>query len=186
MLLKTSDTHTLKNYSYWLAVLIIWMVNLSVFGQSMTNPVEKVSFQTTKTLYFSGEKIWFEAKVSMGLESSVSQVVYAELVDRNAVSIIHAKVPLQKGEAVNYLKIPEQIPSDHYLLRVYTRISPYLDINAGISQQFVTVINPRIPPKQTSASQKVELHSGQHQNSLPNHYSLHFKLAISTFLYAEI
>lgn len=161
MLLKTSDTHSLKNYSYWLAVLIIWMVNLSVFGQSMTNPVEKVSFQTPKTLYFSGEKIWFEAKVSMGLESSVSQVVYAELVDRNAVSIIHAKAPLQKGEAVNYLKIPEQIPSDHYLLRVYTRISPYLDINAGISQQFVTVINPRIPPKQTSASQKVELHSGQ-------------------------
>ncbi|WP_417908267.1 hypothetical protein, partial [Christiangramia aquimixticola] len=111
----------------------------------MTNPVEQVSFQTPKTLYFSGEKIWFDAKVTIGTEPSASQVVYAELVDRNAVSIIHAKVPLQKGEAVNYLKIPEQTPSDHYLLRVYTRISPYLDINAGISQQFVTVINPRIP-----------------------------------------
>ena len=137
------------------------MISQPTISQSLTNPIEQVSFQTPKTLYFSGEKIWFEAKVSMGTEPSASQVVYAELIDRNAVSIIHAKVPLQKGEAINYLKIPEQIPSDHYLLRVYTRISPYLDINAGISQQFVTVINPRIPPKPSFASQKVELQADQ-------------------------
>ncbi|MBS4072538.1 MAG: hypothetical protein KGZ90_14490 [Algoriphagus sp.] len=161
MLLKTSDTHFLKISSYWLVILTIWLGNQSVFGQSMTNPVEQVSFQTPKTLYFSGEKIWFDAKVTIGTEPSASQVVYAELVDRNAVSIIHAKVPLQKGEAVNYLKIPEQTPSDHYLLRVYTRISPYLDINAGISQQFVTVINPRIPPKSSNNSQKAVIQASQ-------------------------
>lgn len=161
MLLKTSDTHFLKISSYWLVVLTIWLGNQSVFGQSLTNPVEQVSFQTPKTLYFSGEKIWFETKVNMEDQASASQVLYAELIDRNSVSIIHTKIPLQKGQAVNYLKIPEQIPSDHYLLRVYTRISPYLDINAGISQQFVTVINPRIPPKPSSNPQKIDFQTAQ-------------------------
>ena len=47
------------------------------------------------------------------------------------------------------------------MLRVYTRISPYLDINSGVSQQFVTVINPRIPPKQPANSQKVDLQPEQ-------------------------
>jgi len=161
MLFKISYTHSLKNYSYWLAILIIWMINQSAIAQSLANPIEQVRFQTPKTLYFSGEKIWFEAMVNMGDQASASQVLYAELIDRNAVSIIHTKVPLQKGEAVNYLKIPEQIPSDQYLLRVYTRVSPYLDINSGISQQFVTVINPRIPPKPSGNPQKVDLQIGQ-------------------------
>lgn len=161
MLLKIIDTAFQRSHGYWITILIVWLLIQPAIGQSLTNPVERVSFHTPKTLYFSGEKIWFEAKVTMGSEPSVSQVVYAELIDRNSVSIIHTKVPLQNGEAVNFLKISDQIPSDHYLLRVYTRISPYLDINSGISQQFVTVINPRIPPKQSADSQKVDLQPEQ-------------------------
>jgi hypothetical protein len=102
---------------------------------------------TPKTLYFSGEKLWFDAQVMLGERSTSSQVLYAELVDRNSLAIVYVKVPLQEGQAVNYIQLPEQLPSDHYLLRVYTRISPYLDMNEGIAQQLVTVINPRIPPK---------------------------------------
>lgn len=140
--------------------VLIWVWTGSVsLGQSKSYPKEQVSFHTPKTLYFSGEKIWFDAKVSMEGEASVSQVVYAELVDRNSVSIIHAKVPLQNGEAVNFIKLPDQIPSDHYLLRVYTRVSPYLDLNQGIAQQFVTVINPRIPPRPGKTNSRPTLKS---------------------------
>ena len=112
-------------------------------GQSAARPKEQVFFHTPKTLYFSGEKLWFEAQVMLGKEAASSQVLYAELVDRNSLSIVYVKVPLQEGQAVNFIQLPEQIPSDHYLLRVYTRISPYLDMNQGIGQQLVTVINPR-------------------------------------------
>lgn len=116
-------------------------------GQSADRPKEQVFFHTPKTLYFSGEKLWFAAQVMLGKEAASSQVLYAELVDRNSLSIVYVKVPLQEGQAINFIQLPEQIPSDHYLLRVYTRISPYLDVNQGIAQQLVTVINPRIPPK---------------------------------------
>jgi hypothetical protein len=119
---------------------------IAAHGQALL-PKEQVQMHTPKTLYFSGEKLWFEARVMLGEQPTASQVLYAELVDRNSLSIVYVKVPLQEGQALNFIQLPEQIPSDHYLLRVYTRISPYLDVNKGIAQQLVTVINPRIPPK---------------------------------------
>jgi hypothetical protein len=119
---------------------------IAAHGQVLL-PKEQVQMHTPKTLYFSGEKLWFEARVMLGEQPTASQVLYAELVDRNSLSIVYVKVPLQEGQALNFIQLPEQIPSDHYLLRVYTRISPYLDVNKGIAQQLVTVINPRIPPK---------------------------------------
>jgi hypothetical protein len=121
-------------------------------GQTATNQKEQVYFHTPKTLYFSGEKIWFEAKVSLGERATSSQVLYAELVDRNSNSITHVKVPLLSGVALNFIPVSDQIPSDQYLLRVYTRISPYLDLNQGIAQQLVTIINPKIPPKEVATS----------------------------------
>jgi hypothetical protein len=121
-------------------------------GQTTTNQKEQVTFHTPKTLYFSGEKIWFEAKVSLGEQPTSSQVLYAELVDRNSNSITHVKVPLLSGVALNFIPVSDQIPSDQYLLRVYTRISPYLDLNQGIAQQLVTIINPKIPPKEVATS----------------------------------
>jgi hypothetical protein len=130
-------------------------------GQTVTSQKEQVYFHTPKTLYFSGEKIWFEAKVSLGERATSSQVLYAELVDRNSNSITHVKVPLQAGVALNFIPISDQIPSDQYLLRVYTRISPYLDLNQGIAQQLVTIINPKIPPKEVTASNRQISRSSQ-------------------------
>ncbi len=141
----------------WLTLLsMVYVVGFG-FGQSFKNPAEQVVFHTPKTLYFSGEKVWLEATVSIANQPSVSQVLYAELLDRNSVSIAYAKIPLKNGEAINFLKLPSQIPSDNYLLRVYTRISPHLDMNFGIAQQLITVINPRIPPKVSKPSLKSEL-----------------------------
>lgn len=126
-------------------------------SQSVHGSMEQVFFHTPKTLYFSGEKIWFEAQVSLGSQPTSSQVLYAELLDRNSNSITHVKVPLQEGKALNFILVSDQIPSDQYLLRVYTRISPYLDWNQGVAQQLVTVINPKIPPRQTSSSKRKDM-----------------------------
>jgi hypothetical protein len=118
----------------------------SGIAQGVNRPKEIVSFQIPKTIFMVGEKIWFEAEVQAGQKPSPSKVLYAELVDRFSNSVAYAKVPLDEGSALNYLLLSAAIPSDHYLLRVYTRISPYLDMEIGIAQQYVTVINPKIPP----------------------------------------
>lgn len=139
-----------------------------------SSPKESVQFSTPKTLYLVGEKIWFDAEVKSGSNPSPSKVLYAELVDRFSNSVAYTKVPLDAGMALNYLLLSNAIPSDQYLLRIYTRISPYLDLNSGIAQQFVTVINPKIPPKPTGSavqsSKKSEIPSpnlGQLSNPNP-------------------
>ena len=134
--------------------LVLNLTSSAVFAQQRDLLKESVQFNTPKTLYLVGEKIWFEAEVKSGETSSPSQVLYAELVDRFSNSVAYAKVPLENGKALNYLLLSTAIPSDHYLLRVYTRISPYIDIDLGIAQQFVTVINPKIPPKVSEKSQR--------------------------------
>ena len=138
-------------------LLFVIGVAFPSLSQSVDGIEEQVFFHTPKTLYFSGDKIWFEAEVSLGAQPSSSQVLYAELLDRNSNSIAHVKVPLQAGKAVNFIPLSDQIASDHYLLRVYTRISPYLDLNQGLAQQLVTVINPKIPPKEATSPSRIEL-----------------------------
>jgi hypothetical protein len=134
-------------------ILLLYLLGFgSLKAQVASGPIEVVSFHIPKTLYVVGEKIWFEAAVKSGQDPSPSQVLYAELVDRFSNSVIYTKVPLEQGKALNYLLLSSAVPSDHYLLRVYTRISPYLELNQGIAQQYVTVINPKIPPKNSSPS----------------------------------
>lgn len=145
-------------HSFWKsfnsALLFFCLLQLNFIfearGQQSDIPSESVQFNTPKTLYLTGEKIWFEAEVKSGQNPSPSKVLYAELVDRFSNSVAYTKVPLENGKALNYLLLSNAIPSDHYLLRVYTRISPYLDLSLGIAQQLVTVINPKIPPKTVS------------------------------------
>jgi hypothetical protein len=141
--------------------LLVFGFAFPSLSQSVNGLKEQVFFHTPKTLYFSGDKIWFEAQVTLGTQPTSSQVLYAELVDRNSNSIAHVKVPLQAGKAVNFISISDQIASDHYLLRVYTRISPYLDLNQGVVQQLVTVINPKIPPKEAPSFSQNDLPSSK-------------------------
>lgn len=145
--------------------LVLHLTSSAVIAQQRDLLKESVQFNTPKTLYLVGEKIWFDAEVKSGTNPSPSQVLYVELVDRFSNSVAYAKAPLENGKALNYLLLSSAIPSDHYLLRVYTRISPYLDMNLGIAQQFVTVINPKIPPK---TSEKPQHNPTLEENSSAN------------------
>ncbi len=131
-------------------IFLVLLVGLMSCGVSLARQdevkKESVSFSIPKTLYFTGEKIWIDAAVNLGENPTTSQVLYAELLDRNSASVAYVKMPLIQGKAFNYFQLAASLPSDHYLLRVYTRISPYLDQELGIAQQFVTVINPSIAP----------------------------------------
>jgi hypothetical protein len=132
----------------------------SGMAQGINRPPEQIMFQIPKTLFLTGEKIWFEAEVQADQKPSPSKVLYVELVDRFSNSVAYAKVPMEEGRVLNYLLLSTAIPSDHYLLRVYTRISPYLDLEIGIAQQFVTVINPKIPPKTAETNELISKRSG--------------------------
>jgi len=137
-------------------ILLLWIGGWTSVAFSQTNSpngqVEVVSYSIPKTIYFPGERIWIEAEVNLGQTPSPSQVLYAELIDAESNSADYVKIPLVGGKAFNFLKIKPTLPSANYLLRVYTRISPYLDLEKGIAQQFITIINPSIPPRNDERS----------------------------------
>jgi hypothetical protein len=115
---------------------------------------ELVSFSIPKTLFFTDEKIWINGEAQMDGRPSISQVFYAELIDRENRSWVISKFPLKEGKVFNYMALPNTIPSGNYLLRVFTRTSPYQSIKSGIAQQLVTILNPTIPPTLGTSNKK--------------------------------
>ncbi|SFU19576.1 hypothetical protein SAMN04489724_0156 [Algoriphagus locisalis] len=129
----------------YLAVSILLFSFCTVsFGQGVEQ--EKISFSIPKNIYFGGEKVWIKSQSLVGDKPSESKIIYAELLNRYNESVAIAKMPLEEGESFNYLELPSNLPSDNYLLRVFTRISPYQNIEDGLKQQFVTVFNKTVPP----------------------------------------
>ncbi len=130
-------------------ILLFWsflsLASSVLYAQGKT---EKVIFTIPKSIFFTDEKIWIDASVSYDGKPAESKVLYAELLDKDNRRWALAKMPLEEdGQTLNFLELNERIPSGNYLLRVFTRISPYLDLNEGLKQRFVTVLNPKLPPQ---------------------------------------
>jgi len=135
----------MKKHLLLLSGILILSFTTRSFGQHYI-PQETVGFSIPKSIYFGGEKIWISASANaQSLESS--NIIYAELINRNSESVAIAKMPLEAGNAFNFLIIPTDLPSDNYLLRVFTRISPYGDIDKGIQQELITIFNQKAPPE---------------------------------------
>lgn len=138
----------------------VLLVGLFAFGKPYFAQVnsdfeEVVDFSIPKNIYFTGEKIWLAVHVNSVLGPSSSRVVYAELWNRYGESVALAKLPLQEGVCFNFLQIPDELDSDNYLLRVFTRVSPYMNLETGLVQEFVTVFNPRVPPEVVAERQSL-------------------------------
>lgn len=128
-----------------LAILICSLGFITMtLGQTIEN--ETVYFTIPKTIYFGGERVWIHSKSLNGDIPTESKIIYAELLNRYNESVAIAKMPLEDGQSFNFLQIPPNLPSDNYLLRVFTRISPYQNLEEGLVQQFVTVFNKTVPP----------------------------------------
>lgn len=147
-LMKDNQPFQMKGFG--IIIVVLYFFQISVYGQEP----ESVAFTTPKTLYFTGEKVWIDASVRLSSEASPSQVLYVELIDGDSRSLAYTMIPLVEGKAVNFLSLSDQLPSANYLLRVYTRVSPYLDLNTGVAQQLITVINPSVPPRVSTTSKK--------------------------------
>ncbi|MHA7131207.1 hypothetical protein [Algoriphagus namhaensis] len=128
--------------------LLCFGLNFSFAQQSAPDlPSEQISYSLPKSIYFVGEKLWVEIQAQSGTEPAQSQIAYVELLNRYNESVALGKFQLEKGRSLNYLELPAKLPSDQYLLRVFTRVSPYLDLEEGLKQEFVTIFNPNFPPK---------------------------------------
>jgi hypothetical protein len=126
----------------------LWLYsNHQVMAQRLKQlPKEEVSVHIVNPVSLTEAFLWMDISVKSAGKPSPSKVIYMELLDRNGNSVVAEMAKLEKGQARSYLKIPTELPSDHYLLRVYTRISPYTSGEKGVFQSQVSIINPKKPP----------------------------------------
>lgn len=131
-------------YKFSAILFLVLSISQVVLGQNEGE--EKVGFSIPKTVYFGGERVWIASEATSGGFPAESKVIYAELVSRYNESVALAKMPLENGKSFNFLQLPVNLPSDNYLLRVFTRVSPYQNLEDGLVQRFITVFNRNAPP----------------------------------------
>jgi hypothetical protein len=107
---------------------------------------EEVSLHTDRTLYLSGEHIWFNAYCSIvdaSAGSQLSNVLYVELY-LNKQAVVKKKFQIVGGNVQGMLTIPEEIPSANYYLRAYTQYQRNFAPETFFTT-LLTIINPEIP-----------------------------------------
>src|SRR5690606_38542756 len=135
-----------------LALLFMRCMILSNIGWSQVDIARELGFSEEVFVHLSdpvmlaGDDVWMGIQVKNNGQPSPSVIAYMELLDREGNPVKQALTGLVQGEGVGYLEIPENLGSDNYLLRVYTRNSPYLNLSKGIYHRILTVINPQLPP----------------------------------------
>ena len=85
---------------------------------------EKIYVQTDKDFYISGETIWYKAYVLNGIThtpSTMSRVIYTELVDSEDNIITKQKLYVESSGAAGEITIPREIGEGTYVLRTYTK-----------------------------------------------------------------
>jgi hypothetical protein len=107
---------------------------------------EDVFVHLSDPVALTGDQLWLAISVKSHGQASPSAIVYLELLDKEGTPVKQVMAGLTEGQAEAYLEVPSHLSSDNYLLRVYTRNSPYLNPDHGIHHQMVTVINPQSPP----------------------------------------
>src|SRR5690606_7099492 len=118
---------------------------------------EEVNVHLLDHVLLTGDQLWLHATVRLNGNPSPSVVAYLELLDREGNPVKQDMIRLTNGKATGYLEIPENLNSENYLLRVYTRNSPFFNGSRGIYHRIITVINPQSPPQSIVSQQEKTL-----------------------------
>ena len=114
--------------------ILFCLIGLQGFTQNISTDIageilnanncsDKVFVHTDKSFYMPGEIIWFKVyclDVTTGSFADVSKVASVEILSRQHVAILQAKIELKDGKGNGSFIIPQTITSDNFLLRGYT------------------------------------------------------------------
>ncbi|MDN5200294.1 hypothetical protein QQ008_02955 [Fulvivirgaceae bacterium BMA10] len=105
---------------------------------------EKVFLHIDKPYYFTGENLWFKSycvDASLHTLSSLSKVLYVELINRKGQSLMKKRVQSKEGKGKGQFFINQDIPSGIYYIRAYTALMKNFD-HAFFFEKMVSIINP--------------------------------------------
>src|ERR1700722_11161490 len=84
-------------------------------------PRENIALLTDRDAYHPGETIWLSSYLTcLGKPSTVSKILYVELIDSTGFIIHRLILPVEDGATEGNLDIPGDYPNGWYQLRAYT------------------------------------------------------------------
>jgi hypothetical protein len=116
---------------------------------STTNYQEKVFLHTGKTIYATGEVIWFKAYVTSAISNNysfLSKICYVEIISADKKPLLQGKIEIDSGRGNGSFMIPSSIRTGNYLLRAYTNWMKNFDPQFYFEQE-ITIINPNKKPE---------------------------------------
>ena len=111
-----------------------------LFIANIAGSQEKIIFNSDRDIYIGGEDLWLSV-INNDRETSLSKVVYIELLNKYNTPVVQEKLFLENNLASSRFTIPDTISTGNYLLRAYTswmrNYSPEC-----YTHQVISVINP--------------------------------------------
>jgi hypothetical protein len=110
---------------------------------------EKVFLHTDKTVYTTGEVLWFKAYITDAVSntfSSLSKICYVEIINNDKKSLLQGKISIDSGRGNGSFLLPSSIRSGNYLIRAYTNWMKNFDPQFYF-EQTVSIINPNKKPE---------------------------------------
>ncbi|MFN3800064.1 hypothetical protein [Belliella pelovolcani] len=136
-------------------IFILLLASSLTASAQQPNWKESVYMHVSKSIASTGEPVWLAIDVRTTSSDFSPSMAYVELVNRNGQSVYQLLVPLEEGKGSAILKAPHTLISDHYLLRSYTRSSPFTG-DEGLYNQLITIINPEKPAPAVSGDVKFD------------------------------
>jgi hypothetical protein len=112
------------------------------------NYQEKVFLHTDKTVYATGETLWFKAYITDATNnfSLLSKICYVEIIGPDKKVLLQGKISIDSGRGNGSFLLPSSIRSGNYLLRAYTNWMRNFGENIFFEQP-ITIINPNKKPE---------------------------------------
>ncbi len=119
------------------STIYLFLTTLSLYAQT-----EKVDLVTNQNLYLTGESVFFGAICEHDNKpTTLSKIIYVELIDENGQSRIQEIFPLDKGILNGSIFLPSSLKTGNYVLIAYTRWMKNASLD-HFGKKMIGVINP--------------------------------------------
>lgn len=137
---------TLRKYLIIQVILLISIVHWSYSQKTDFQNIENVKLATDRSLYLSGEQIWYSASYTLNPINSqpLSKLLYVELFDNEQKLVVSQKVTIKNGIANGMIPLSEQLVSGYYILRAYTRYQENFPV-WQMTMVILSIVNPDHP-----------------------------------------
>lgn len=120
---------------------------------------EEILLHTDRTLYVSGESVWFNAEYLVNgrkAQTKISKVLYVELFNSKAEPVMQKKFKIKNHSVQGMLEIPEGATSGNYVLRAYTKFQRNTS-HYDYAYSYLVIFNPEIAPDKEMKKEELSL-----------------------------